>query len=379
MAFVAVFVAGATPIPLYDTYRTENGVTNVDLSLVAVCYFVCAIFGLLVLGRLSNHLGRKPVSMAAVAIAILGCLVYLVVDEVAPLLVGRGLQGLAAGVASSAIAAFVVDTGPAKHRWLVTSITSAGATVGLAIGAFGAGALVDFAPLPRLLSYLAATVLLGIAFVLLATSTETVLRRPGVFASVRPRLGLPVTARPFVPAAFSVFIATWAYGGYFQAFGPSVAADYLHSSSALVAAAIFASWMAPGVFGGPIADRMRPATALRISMIVVLIAAAGLVGAIFAGSAVLFVSFGVLGGLGMGIGTAGAMRSLLPAAAPSERAGLLSLIYAASYLGGAIPALIAGQLSQVIDLFTITAGYAAIAVAAFVIVMTTARNPPEVR
>ncbi|WP_375386803.1 hypothetical protein [uncultured Amnibacterium sp.] len=35
-AFLVVFVAGATPIPLYGTYRAENGITDAEFSLAAV-------------------------------------------------------------------------------------------------------------------------------------------------------------------------------------------------------------------------------------------------------------------------------------------------------------------------------------------------------
>jgi MFS family permease len=81
ISFVAVFAAGATPIPLYDTYRTENGLTNDEFSLVAVAYFACAVFALLVLGRLSNHHGRRPVAIAALLLAVAGCITLLFVHS----------------------------------------------------------------------------------------------------------------------------------------------------------------------------------------------------------------------------------------------------------------------------------------------------------
>lgn len=139
VSFVSVFAAGAAAIPLYDTYRSADGLTNDQFSLAAVTYFVCAVFALLVLGRLSNHHGRRPVSIAALLIAIAGCLTLLWVHSSLPLLLGRALQGLAAGLASSAIGAYIVDTAPRRSRWLVAAVTTAGATVGLALGVFLSG------------------------------------------------------------------------------------------------------------------------------------------------------------------------------------------------------------------------------------------------
>jgi MFS family permease len=375
LSFVAVFMAGATPIPLYDLYRAQNGVTNAELSVAAVGYFVLAVTGLLILGRLSDHVGRRPVAIAALVVALLGSVVFVTVDGPAPLIAGRALQGLAAGLASSAIGAFAVDAAPARPRWLIGTVTSAASTVGLAVGAFGSGALVELAPLPRLLVFVIAGALLLLCIVGIALAPETVRPAAGAWRSLRPRFDLPPAARRFVPAAAAVSVATWAFGGYYQSFGPSVAADDLGSGSALVAAAVFASYMAPSVFGGPIAGRLRPAASQRAGMALVVAAAAGLLFAIAAGSAAFFISAGVIGGFGMGLSTAGSMRALLPEAAPHQRAGLLALVYGASYLGAAVPSLVAGQLSRTVDLFAITCGYAVLAALALVVVLMTARNP----
>ncbi|WP_090955881.1 MFS transporter [Arthrobacter sp. ov118] len=84
VSFVSVFAAGAAAIPLYYTYRRADGLTNSQFSLVAVAYFVCAVFALLVLGRLSNHHGRRPVSIAALLLAAAGCLTLLWVHSFLP-------------------------------------------------------------------------------------------------------------------------------------------------------------------------------------------------------------------------------------------------------------------------------------------------------
>src|SRR3954451_4121811 len=105
LAFVAVYVAAAAPIPLYELYRREEGLSKSDLSLTAVGYFVAAVTGLLVFGRLSDFLGRRFVSLAALALMVAGCLLLFGVRDggVAPLVGGRVLHGLGAGIASSAI------------------------------------------------------------------------------------------------------------------------------------------------------------------------------------------------------------------------------------------------------------------------------------
>lgn len=67
-SLVAVFAASASPIPLYELYRRSDGLSHADLSLTAVAYFVAVMAALVVLGRLSNHVGRRPVALAALVV-----------------------------------------------------------------------------------------------------------------------------------------------------------------------------------------------------------------------------------------------------------------------------------------------------------------------
>ncbi|KRE77160.1 MULTISPECIES: MFS transporter [Micrococcaceae] len=375
VSFICVFAAGAAVIPLYDTYRTADGLTNDQFSLVSVAYFVCAVFALLILGRLSNHHGRRPVSIAALLIAAAGCLALLWVHSFLPLLIGRALQGLAAGLASSAIGAYIVDVAPRRPRWLVAAITSAGAAVGLAVGVFFSGMLVELAPAPRELTFcVVAGVLLGCALAL-ATRPETIPRTAGAWASLIPRLAVPAASRRYLPLASGIFVATWAIGGYFTSFGPSITAENLGSHSPLAAAAVFASYMAPSFFGGFIAGRLTPAAAQRLGMTLVALAGVGLTYASTAGTLGLYIGAGIIGGIGMGAATSGSMSALLSGALPRDRAGLLAVIFAISYTGSAVPSLIAGQASRTLSLPTITAGYAVLAILVWLTAIVAARNP----
>jgi MFS family permease len=372
--FVTIFAAGGSAIPLYPTYRAVDGVTDQQFALVAVAYMVCAIVALLVLGRLSNHHGRRAVTLLAISLAVVGCIVLLVDRGFWGLLSGRALQGIAAGLASTAVAAYVVDSAPRRPTWLVGVVTGSANVVGLAIGVFVTGALVQFAPWPRELAFIVFIALLAVCGVWIATRAETVQRAAGAWRSLVPRLVVPESARPLMVPAASIFLATWSLGGYFQAFGPSVATEYLGSSAPLIAAAVFASYNGPGVFGGPIAALLKSSTGQRLSISIVVVAALGLVGAAWAGNAALFIASGVVGGVGMGIGMTASLNSLLPEARPEQRAGLLAVVYTLSYAGAAIPGLIAGQLTQVVDLLTITEGYAGLTAIALVVVLVSTRR-----
>jgi MFS family permease len=374
-SLAAVFAASASPIPLYEIYRRTDGLTHADLALTAVTYFVAVMAALLVFGRLSNHRGRRPVSLAALGLTAAGCVVLTDVHSVAPLLAGRMLQGVGCGLASSALAAFIVDSAPVSPSWLASAVTSGAPMVGLTAGALGSGALAEYGPAPRSLAYLIAVGVLAACAAMIAASRETVARTPGAAASMRPQVRVPAAAHRLLPVAGCTFVATWALGGFYQAFGPSVAADQLGTTNALIAAAVFASLMAPSAIGAPLAGRSTPATAQRVGMVAFLLAVVVVLISLRLGAVVSFLAASAVAGAAQGTTFAGSMRALLADAGPADRAGILAAIYLISYSGAAIPGLIAGQLSRSLSLFEIALGYGVLAALACVVTVAAARDP----
>ena len=94
-SLIWTFFASGTPVPLYNTYRAENGLTSADLVLTTVVYLASTAAALLVLGRLSDHLGRRPIAALALASSLAGALVLMHVEAVGWLVAGRVLQGVA--------------------------------------------------------------------------------------------------------------------------------------------------------------------------------------------------------------------------------------------------------------------------------------------
>jgi MFS family permease len=373
-SLVLVFAAAGTPIPLYNTYRASDGITNGDLALVSVAYFVAAATALLVLGRLSNHLGRRPVALTALASAAISCLVLLAMHGVVTLLVARVLQGLASGLASSALGAYVIDSAGQRPRWLAAAITGNAPMIGIPVGALGCGALVEYAPAPRLLVYAVMAILLVACIAMISMSPETVTRVRGALTALRPRLQVPSGCTRLVLAASAAYVATWSLGGFYQAFGPSVTAQYLGTSNALVAAAVFSSVMILTPFGAPLSARLSAANGLRLGIAVFMVTLVAIVSAIRAGAIVQFIAASLVVGLAQGVAATGAIRALLTNTGASERAGLLATIYLIAYTGAAVPAMIAGQLTKRFDLAEIAEGYAALGIAASVIAIVAARS-----
>lgn len=373
---VMMFAASATPIPLYDIYRRANGLTYNDLSLTAVVYFIGAITALLVLGRISNHVGRKPAVFLAFGFASTATVILLDVGSGLPLIVGRFLLGLSCGLASSSIASFVVDSAQTSFpKWLPAVVVANSPMVGLTMGALASGALVEYGPYPRTLCYLVVLVGLLACAVCVALSKETVRRTPRLLASLRPSFSLPQADRRLYPVAACVFVATWALGGFYQAYGTSITSTQLATQSTLTAAAVFSSYLLPCAIGGPFSARLSPANAQRLGMVVFTLAVIGSLVSLKQSMTIPFLLTSALAGAAQGAAVTGSIRSLLEDVSASQRAGVLSLIYATSYAGAAVPSFIAGQLSKFMGLFQIAICYGALAIVACCLVLLFARNP----
>ncbi|WP_128800864.1 MULTISPECIES: MFS transporter [unclassified Streptomyces] len=126
VSLVASFAAAAAPIPLYNTYRAEDGFSNAGISLAVVTYSVGTIAALLVLGRLSNNLGRRLTALASLGLLLLGCLVLLNVHAAGTLLTGRVLVGIGTGLASSSLTSYIVDSAPSRPARSTSAGRSAG-------------------------------------------------------------------------------------------------------------------------------------------------------------------------------------------------------------------------------------------------------------
>jgi MFS family permease len=375
LSLVAGFAAVGSTIPLFNIYRADDGFTNAGISMTVVAYSAATLTTLVVLGRLSNHLGRRPTSIASLCLLLLGCLLLLNVHAIGILIGGRLLMGLGAGLASSSLTSYIADAAPVRPAWLASVASSQTVMLGLAVGALGSGALVQFGPWSRELIYLVAACLLLLCVALVALSPETVTRTPDAWRSLRPRVRVPARVRPLLPVAAAVFLATWATGAFYQAFVPALVADQLRSHSPLVIGLVFAAYMGPSALGAPLGGRLTSAAAQRLGMVTFLAGWIGIVTAIATATLVLFIAATIVAGASQGIAISAATRGLLHGSTLADRAGIFSAIYLLCYSGAAIPALISGQLSNTFSLRQIALGYGALALITTLFTVLAARNP----
>jgi MFS family permease len=375
VSLVASFATAAAPVPVYNIYRAQDGFTNFGISMAIVTYSFGAGTGLLVLGRLSNHLGRRLTAIISLSLLLLGCLLLLNVHHIGALLAGRVLMGVGTGLASSTLTSYIVDAAPTKPEWLASVASSQGPMLGLTVGAIASGALVQFGPWPRDLIYLVCVGFLLLSAVLITISPETATPTPGAWRSLLPRVSVPAQVRHLLPVAAAVFLATWATGAFYQAFVPALVEEQLHTRSPLILGLVFAAYMAPSVLGAPIGSRFTSAVAQRVGMITFLVGMIGIVTAICAGTLVLFIIATIAAGAGQGIAISAATRGLLHGSTLADRAPIFSAIYLLCYSGATFPSLISGELSKIFSLPQIAFGYGGLAIVATLFTVLAAHNP----
>src|SRR5271155_3736628 len=73
---VSLLAGSAAPTPLYALYQRQWGFSAITTTIVFGVYAIAVLLALLVLGRLSDSVGRRPVLLAALGVQVLSMLVF---------------------------------------------------------------------------------------------------------------------------------------------------------------------------------------------------------------------------------------------------------------------------------------------------------------
>ncbi len=339
----ALFLAASSvPTPLYRLYQQAFAFSPVLLTVIFAVYAFSLLAALLIVGSISDHLGRRPVIFASILLNMVAIALFLIASGSDWLIAARIVQGFATGTAVSSVGAALVDLDPIRG-----SITNSLAPlVGMAIGAIGTSLLIQFAPAPTALVYIIMLALLTLQATLLWLMPETTSRRAGVLASLKPEVAVPQQARRTLLALTPINIAVWALAGFYLSLVPSLVTATTGSTAPLIGGSVVAALT---ISGAAAVFLLRKKSAVVIIKFGIPAMSLGIL-TIIAGMHVAEVSILALGtviaGSGFGAAFLGTVRSIMPLAKPDERAGLLSAFYIQSYLAFSIPAILAGFLSK---------------------------------
>ena len=129
-----MFVATTLPTPLYVIYEHTFGFSRVTQTLVYAVYVVGNLVALLLLGRISDIVGRRKVSLAAIAVAVVSTLLFLFASGTGWLFWARILNGLAIGLTAGTGTAWITELDPDQDRSRASFITTSSNFLGPATG-----------------------------------------------------------------------------------------------------------------------------------------------------------------------------------------------------------------------------------------------------
>lgn len=356
-AFAGVTLAAGAPTPLLVLFEHQWGFHAGLLTIAFAIYAFGLLLALLVVGSLSDYIGRRPVLIGALSVQLVAMVMFFFASNIGWVVAARAVQGFATGAAFSAFTAALVELAPPRHRELGAVIGSVAPAGGLALGALLTGAAIQFTGSPAKIVFAALTVVTSLGIGVAILSAETVSRRPGARRALRPDLSIPRPAvREFV-AAVPLQIGAWMFVGLFLGLIPTIIRGLFHLNSGLLnGATVFAEPGAAAV-AGLFVGRISPRASAQSGGAEIVVGGAVVMVAIAARVLPLLLLGGLIGGVGWGSSYSGTLRALSPRAEPDQRAGLFAALFTVAYLAFSVPVVIAGQLIPRVGLSATSIGY----------------------
>jgi MFS family permease len=363
-AWLLVMAGANLATALYALYARQFHFSSLVLTTIFATYAVVLVPALMLFGRLSDRLGRRVVVTLGLGASIAGLAVFAAAQNALWLYAARGLQGLAVGMISGAATAALVELDPDDDRRRASLFAGLAQAGGSAAGPLLAGALVQWAPAPRQLSYLV---------VLAATiaAAAFVLRLPEPAANAREpwRIQVPRVPTQVLGSFIRVSVTAglvWATLALFLSVVPTYAGDLLDTTNVALLSTVAALSVVASC-GAQVAARTlvaagRPPQALGLTVL-----AAGLVLLVAASPArsLALLALGSLAaGAGHGLAFINAQQELNELAPPERRGEVTAAFVACIYFLVATSVIGVGLLDEVSSLAVAVALVAAVLVVA---------------
>ena len=344
---VALGVSGL-PAPLYGIYEANWHLSPLATTIVFAVYAVAALVAVLVSGKISDVVGRKPVLLGAIVALLVGLGVFLIADSMAMLLLARTIHGAAVGSIVVAGAAALLDLRP-DHGKRSGQLSGVAFNVGMTIAIFGSALLAQYAPHPLRTPYaVVAVVCLVVGVGVLALREPHTARTRGPIRIAKPAVPEEIRGDFWFSALGAM--ASWSVLGVLLSLYPSLAAQQTHIDNlvfggAVVGTTAFAAALAqlattrvPARYSAIIGD-LGMAISLLLTIPVLLTHQWQLV----------FVAAALLGGT-FGLGFGGSLRHLSEVVPAGRRGETMSAFYLLAYSAMAVPTLVAGWAATQWDL-----------------------------
>ena len=336
---VALGVSGV-PAPLYGMYEEQWHLSPLSTTLVFAVYAVAALAAVLVSGKISDVVGRKPVLLGALIAMIVGLGVFLVADSMAMLMLARTIHGAAVGSIVVAGAAALLDLRP-DHGVRSGQLSGVSFNIGMTVAIVGSAVLAQYAPHPMRTPYAIVAVVcivLGVGVIALREPHLTRVRGPIRIA--RPAVP-PEIRGDFWFAALGV-MASWSVLGVLLSLYPSLAAQQTHVHNLVFGGAVVGTTAFSAALAQLSATRMPARRAAIIGDVGMAVALILTVPVLATHSWPLVLAAAAVLGATFGLGFGGSLRHLSHVVPADRRGETMSAYYLLAYTAMAVPTIVAG-------------------------------------
>jgi MFS family permease len=334
--FGAVMFGNTLLTPLYVIYQAQWHFSAGILTLVFATNAAAILAALLLAGRASDQVGRRPVLAVSIGLMALSTVIFILATSVVWLFVGRALVGLSVGlIAGAATSALTESTTSARRSSRVATVAQLG---GPGLGPLVAGLFAQYGPDPTVLVFEVYLAILVLAAVALLFVPETVTQRQPLNLRFEG-LDIPRTGRStFLAAALAGFVG-FSLMGLFGSLVPSFLGQILHQGNHAVEGAVVFALYAFACMTELVAARFDSRRLVFFGLAAFLVALALIVAGLSAASLVLFVIGALVGGVALGSIFLGSLSTATRLAPAAGRGRILSTFYVFCYVGLALPAI----------------------------------------
>jgi predicted MFS family arabinose efflux permease len=348
-ALLITMVGTTVPTPLYPLYEKAFGFSSFMVTVVFAVYALGVVAGLLLFGRLSDQIGRRPVIVLALLLSTLAAVLFLAADGLAWLLVGRVLSGLAAALITGGATAALLDLAAPAARQRAQTVAIAANMGGLAVGTLMSGILAEWAGSPLRLPWAVTLALVLLALAGTVAIPDDPAGRTGFQLRPQP-LRIPSGIRTAFLRAAVAAGSGFAVLGVLTAVTGLFLATVLHLPNHALAGLVVFVAFACTAFGQLLARTLPRTAALPVACAGLVLAAALVATALLAASLPPLLAAAAADGLATGVAVADGLGTINAGTPPDRRGETVSTFFAILYAMLSVPVIGVGVLIQAIGL-----------------------------
>jgi len=353
---LAITMLGTTlPTPLYVIYQARWHFSSGIITLIFASYAGGVLAALLLAGRASDQVGRRPMLAAALGLSALSTVVFIFAPDLGWLVVGRILSGFSAGLATGTATATLTEflgVSSSRRASLVATVANMG---GLGLGPLIAGLIAAFAPNPTVLVFEVYLIALAVAALGMTAVPETVRTRQNLTLRFSGFGFPPIGQGEFLAAGVAEF-AAFSLLGLFASLAPTFLGQVLHQQSHALSGAVVFLLFGTATLTQLALVRVHSRSVVLIGLGLLPLGLAAIVGALAEASMMLFLLGTAIGGVAVGavfMGSLAAANRLAPA---ELRGKIVSTYFVFAYAGLTVPVIGVGVASEYLGDFPAVLG-----------------------